>query len=107
MSLELRRFEAVFERVRRLPDDVVHEQAAPRDPAMQFRRDESGLLSDNGKLLPKSGQEFFHVLRLHQEGAEEDYRRNVVYDLPVKAHVRVHLNELGTWAGLLPAGIAF
>jgi hypothetical protein len=52
---------------------------------MQLRRDESGLLSHNGKLLPKSGQEFFHVLMLHQEGAEEDYRRNVVYDLLVKA----------------------
>jgi len=86
---------------------VVHEQAAPRDPAMQLRRDESGLLSHNGKLLPKSGQELFYVLMLHQEGAEEDYRRNVVYDLLVKAHVWVHLNELGPWAGLLPAGIAF
>jgi hypothetical protein len=46
------------------------------------------------------------VLMLHQEGAEEDYRRNVVCDLPVKAHVWVHLNELGPWAGLLPARIA-
>ena len=93
LGLKLRRFKAVFERVRRLPDDVVHEQAAPRDPAMQLRRDESGLLSHNGKLLPKSGQELFHVLMLHQEGAEQDYRRNVVYDLLVKAQVWVHGNE--------------
>jgi len=107
LGLKLRRFKAVFERARRLRDDVVHEQAAPRDPAMQLRRDESGLFSHNGKLLPKSGQELFHVLRLRQEGAEQDYRRIVVYHLLVKAYVWVHLNEFGPWAGLLPAGIAF
>jgi len=43
---------------------------------LALRRDESGLLSHDG-------QELFQVLRLHQEGVEEDNRRNVVCDLLV------------------------
>jgi hypothetical protein len=57
---------------------VVLEKATLRDPAMQLRRDEFGLLSQNGKLLSKSCQGLFHVLMLNQEGAEQNYWRNDV-----------------------------
>jgi hypothetical protein len=39
--------------------------------------------------------------------AHDSHRRNVVFDLLVKAQVWVHLNELGPLAGRLPAGIDF
>jgi hypothetical protein len=57
LRLKLRRFIAVFERIRRFPDDVIHEQETSCDAAMQLRRDEAGLLSHNGELLLKSIQE--------------------------------------------------
>src|SRR5215813_15567027 len=51
LRLELGQFVAAPECVDRFPDDVVHEQAAARDTAMELRRDQPRLLSHDRELL--------------------------------------------------------